>query len=497
MSHILNLFAFGAFGVTSLILLKIVYNIFLHPLRHYPGPTWWATTRLAWSHALQSGTYHFKLAQLHKQYGPVVRVAPDELSYIDPEAWKDIYGNRNIPKNRVWAGQEEEHCPISIVSTDEATHLRNRRALAGAFTEHAIIEHAPLLEGLVETMMQKLGEATKKGNRSAIVVNFTDWFNWLTFDISGVLSFGESFGSVAAGRAHPWVEISCSFGKGIALMASINFFRPLNQLLKLAMPRGVMEKMKYHKELAHAKFMQRLAMEHKEKAQDYVGSVLAYNQEKGETKIPDQEIETNMTVLIFAGSETTSTSLTAILTQLLQSPAALTKVVTEIRENFTSEEDINIANVAKLDYLDAVIQEGIRMGPPVAVGLPRITRKEGEIICGQYVPGNTFVSVNQYPTFRSPLNFTEPDQFVPERFLPSSPYPSDRMDAFVPFLLGRHKCIGQKLAWAIMRLTLAWLFFKFDLEVAGQVDDFGLQNNFMFWEKRALEVEIRTRQTLE
>lgn len=95
------------------------------------------------------------------------------------------------------------------------------------------------------------------------------------------------------------------------------------------------------------------------------------------------------------------------------------------------------------------------------------------------------------------MNFTEPDQFVPERFLPSSPYPSDRMDAFVPFLLGRHKCIGQKLAWAIMRLTLAWLFFKFDLEVAGQVDDFGLQNNFMFWEKRALEVEIRTRQTLE
>lgn len=496
MSHILNMLAFSAFGATSLVLFKVLYNIFLHPLRHYPGPKWWAATRLTWSHSLQSGTYHLKLAQFHKQYGPVVRVAPDELSYIDPEAWKDIYGNRNIPKNRVWAGQEEEYRPISIVSTDEATHLRNRRALAGAFTEHAITEHAPLLEGLVETMMQKFAEAAKQGDRSAIV-DFTDWFNWLTFDISGVLSFGESFGSVAAGRAHPWVEISCSFGKGIALMASINFFRPLDKLLKLAMPRGVMEKMKYHKELAHAKFMQRLAMEHKEKAQDYVGSILAYNQEKGETKISDEEIEMNMTVLIFAGSETTSTSLTAILTQLLQNRAALTKVVTEIRENFTKEEDINIASMGKLAYLDAVIQEGIRMGPPVAVGLPRITPKEGEIIYGQYVPGNTFISVNQYPTFRSALNFTDPDLFVPERFLPNSPYPSDRIDAFVPFLLGRHKCMGQKLAWAIMRLTLAQLFFKFDLEAAGQVDDFGLQNNYMFWEKRALKVKIRPRGGLE
>lgn len=57
--------------------------------------------------------------------------------------------------------------------------------------------------------------------------------------------------------------------------------------------------------------------------------------------------------------------------------------------------------------------------------------------------------------------------------------------------------MGQKLAWAIMRLTLAQLFFKFDLEAAGQVDDFGLQNNYMFWEKRALKVKIRPRGGLE
>jgi cytochrome P450 len=316
-----------------------------------------------------------------------VRVAPDELSYVSSDAWKDIYGNRNIPKNRVWAGQEEENHPVSIVSTDEGTHLRNRRALAGAFTEHAIAEHAPLLEGLIETMMQKLSEAVARNNGCA-VVDFTDWFNWLTFDISGALSFGETFGSVAAGRAHPWVEISCSFGKGIALMASINFFRPLNKLLKLAMPRSIMQKMKYHRELAHEKLMQRLAMEDKAEAQDYVGSILAYNQEKGEIKIPDDEIEANMTVLIFAGSETTSTALTAILTELLQNRAALTKLVTEIRENFKKEEDITISSVAKLDYLTAVIQEGIRMGPPTAVALPRITPSGGEVICGQYVPGN-------------------------------------------------------------------------------------------------------------
>lgn len=368
-------------------LARVVYNIYLHPLRAYPGPKSWAATRFTWAHAMQSGTYHHKLHEFHTRYGPVVRVAPNELSFIDANAWKDIYGNPNIPKNRVWAGQEEEHGPISIVSTNEATHLRNRRALAGAFTEHSIVEHAPVLESLVSLMMQKFGKAVTQGQGST-VVDIVDWLNFLTFDVSGTLSFGESFNSVAEGRAHPWVEISCSFGKGIALLASINFFRPLSALLKLAIPKRIVEKMNYHKSLTHAKLMQRLAMDNKKKAQDYVGSIAAYNEEKGELKIPQEEIEANMTLLIFAGSETTSTAIAAILTQLLQTPAALTKVVTEVRSAFDTEGGITVASVGELHYLSAVIQEGLRMGPPAAIGLPRITPAAGEHICGQYVPGN-------------------------------------------------------------------------------------------------------------
>jgi cytochrome P450 len=171
---------------------------------------------------MQSGNYHQKLRSMHDKYGPVVRVAPDELSFVDPRAWKDIYGNRNIGKDSTWSGQEEKAHPISIVSTDEATHLRNRRALTAAFTQHAITEHASVLEDLVGLMIQRFKEETIGGDGSA-VLNIVDWLNWLTFDVSGALSFGESFESIKSGRAHPWVEISCNFGRGIALMASTSF----------------------------------------------------------------------------------------------------------------------------------------------------------------------------------------------------------------------------------------------------------------------------------
>lgn len=323
---------------------------------------------------------------MHERYGPVVRVAPDELSFIDPEAWKDIYSNRNIHKDATWTGNEEKDHPISIVSTDEATHLRNRRALTGAFTEHAVAEHATVLEDLVGTMIERFMEATNNANNH-VTLNVVDWLNWLAFDISGALSFGESFDSVKSGRAHPWVEISCNFGKGIALMASLNFFYPLNRVLKLAMPKAVMVKMQYHKQLVHEKFLQRLDMKYKAKAQDYVGSIMAYNEEKGEVKIPKEEIEANMTLLIFAGSETTSSAMAAILTELLRNPDVLGKATKEVRSAFALEEDITVARVSELEYLTAVIQEGIRMGPPAGIGVPRVAPKEGAAILSQVVPG--------------------------------------------------------------------------------------------------------------
>lgn len=322
---------------------------------------------------------------MHQRYGPVVRVAPNELSFIDPEAWKDIYNNRNIHKDATWTGNEEKDHPVSIVSTDEATHLRNRRALTGAFTEHAVAEHATILENLIGIMMQRFVKAADNAGGCA-TLNIVDWLNWLTFDISGALSFGESFDSVKSGSAHPWVEISCNFGKGIALMASINFFYPLNRILKFAMPKAVIEKMHYHKQLVHEKFLQRLSMEKKAKAQDYVGSIMAYNEEKGEVKIPKEEIEANMTLLIFAGSETTSSAMAAILTELLRNPSVLEKAKSEVRSAFESEQDITVASVPKLEYLTAVIQEGIRMGPPAGIGVPRVTPKEGARILGQLVP---------------------------------------------------------------------------------------------------------------
>ncbi|KAA6410712.1 MAG: cytochrome P450 [Lasallia pustulata] len=74
------------------LLFKIAYSYFWHPFRHVPGPFIAKLTSKWLSYRDIAGTRTASLHELHQVYGPVVRVAPDELSFADPLAIKDIYG---------------------------------------------------------------------------------------------------------------------------------------------------------------------------------------------------------------------------------------------------------------------------------------------------------------------------------------------------------------------------------------------------------------------
>lgn len=442
--------------------------------------------------ALQRGYLHRDLLDLHNKYGSIVRIAPNELAYIDPQAWKDIHGTRPgqalIERNSVWFRRRPDE-PDSIMGSNEEAHARYRRAFAGSFTEKAVKDQSPVLEKYVSLLMQKFDKLCEVSSGST-TVNITSWFNFVTFDISGNLSFGESFGSTERGEAHPWVEIACSFGKGIALLASLNFYHPLQRLLAYAMPKKVREKVVYHRQLSTQMSRQRL--QHKSDRADFMRSVLKYNNEKGE-QVSSFELEHNMSVFVFAGSETTSTAMTSVIYHLLRVPDALAKVTAEIRLSFRKENEIDTRSVSKLDYLAAVIDEGMRLGPAVPVGVPRVVPKSGAYICDKWVPGGTLVTINQYTTNRSRMNFSDPDVFKPERFLTASK--GDNLTAFQPFLLGRHMCIGHRFACAEMRLILARLLWSFDLAWADELklESWGEQQTFIFWQKSPLYVRLSRR----
>ncbi len=112
---------------------------------------------------------------------------------------------------------------------------------------------------------------------------------------------------------------------------------------------------------------------------------LRHNDEKG---ISTEEINANAGLFIVAGSETSATLLSGMVFYLLKNPVYLYKLKDEILSSFRSTEDMTFANEVKLPYLQACIEEALRVYPPVPEELLRLTPPEGAIINGELIPGN-------------------------------------------------------------------------------------------------------------
>jgi len=91
------------------------------------------------------------------------------------------------------------------------------------------------------------------------------------------------------------------------------------------------------------------------------------------------------------------------------------RLVNEIRTAFTSDQDITFSRAENLQYLNAVIEESLRIYPPIVVGLPRIVPEGGAYIAGCYVPEN----VSGRPCAASPFRITPAFRFLKTSFIDS------------------------------------------------------------------------------
>lgn len=100
----------------------------------------------------------------------------------------------------------------------------------------------------------------------------------------------------------------------------------------------------------------------------------------------DVQLAAHASDFVLAGSETSSTCLSTITYYLLKTPHAAKKLQEEVRGTFASYSDINAASTASLEYMHAVILEGLRIYPPLPFALPRVVPKGGDTVDGQFLP---------------------------------------------------------------------------------------------------------------
>ena len=180
---------------------------------------------------------------------------------------------------------------------------------------------------------------------------------------------------------HPWVDAMFAGFKFGTYLHSIRHYPALESLLLKLVPEGVREKQRLHHEFSHKRVDRRL--EKKDVRPDIWGLVI---EKEGDSGLSKKEMYVNAEIFMLAGTETTATLLSGLTYYLLANPAKLAKLTAEIRSAFKTEGEVTIDRLQALPYLHACVEEGLRMYPPVANGLPRVVPPDGAIVDGHEVP---------------------------------------------------------------------------------------------------------------
>ncbi|ERF75985.1 hypothetical protein EPUS_01351 [Endocarpon pusillum Z07020] len=431
--------------------------------------------------------------KIHEKYGDSVRLAPNKLSFIQSQAWPDIHGHRS-EKKKVWFEKDPSvYLPRfngapSIVDANEQDHARFRRLLAHAFSEKALRDQEPILQTYVNRLVSKLHQQIDGPANG--VLDMAQWVNFMTFDIIGDLTFGHSFDCLESGELHPWVALLPGAARTMTYLLALKHAPEFIFKAVLAMIMPSLAARREHAEFTNEKIKIRLSDEADRR--DFITPILKANDEKGMTY---PELESSINLLVTAGSETLATLFSGAVYHLSQNPRVMKKLRQEVQTAFHDTKDVTIASIQKLPYLNAVIEESLRIYPPAALSLTRIVPRGGAVICGEHIPAGTGVGVTTWAATHSPKNFAAPEEYAPERWLDDPRFAKDDKKSSQPFSMGARNCVGKNLAYAEMRLVLAKLALDFDFRLQPESETWIVQKLFTFWEKPPLMVKVtRTRQ---
>lgn len=194
---------------------------------------------------------------MHRRYGDVVRVAPDELSFAHPDAWSDIYKKAGQEMGKAqWFYKAIEPSPLCIINEDHQQHGRLRRQMAPGFTEKSIREQEPIIRGYIDLLLQRLRE--KSSNGQPLVIS--DWFNYTTFDIIGDLAFGEPFGCLAGSNYDEWIKNIFESIRLGTIVQALSFTPWIKRIALNLVPHDLQLQHKRQKERTEAKIRRRMKL---------------------------------------------------------------------------------------------------------------------------------------------------------------------------------------------------------------------------------------------
>ncbi|KAF2680749.1 putative benzoate 4-monooxygenase cytochrome P450 [Lentithecium fluviatile CBS 122367] len=400
----------------------IIYRVVFHPLRHFPGPILARVSKFWHVFKLSDLQNQLLLEDLHQQYGDIVRIGPNELAIFRNDGIPAVHRPNSKCIKAPWYDMLQKDRSIHA-TRQPGLHQPRRRIWDQGFGTKALKSYQERVSAKVELLVHNIARSTGQP------IDSHQLFLFFGFDVMGDIAFGEGFGMLEQNKPHP---IMNTLRSGIYLLGRLS---PVPWLMTILMtiPRSKEDWVKME-QFSEERVMLKL--------------IDAARDPEDKAKIDMHWLSGDAMVIIIAGSDTVSATLTLLFYHL----ALLPEHVQKLRKELMNVDMTDNRKLQPLPHRNALINETLRL-----------------FLGGRRIPGGATISTPLWSQEHLESSFTRASEFIPERWYPGSGMIKDQQ-GFAPFLLGTHSCLGKQVALIELRLVVARLVTSYDFQFANNYD---------------------------
>jgi cytochrome P450 len=334
-----------------------------------------------------------------------------------------------------------------LLTTDDPYHRRARQIMLPAF-------HRERIAASIDVMVEETERAMEHW-RAGQTIDLYSWTRRLAIRVA----IRALFGLDPDGERSRSIDAAAMFEQALAFYSAGLQFRfirgPGTPWARLQQASRKLNKLLYH-EIASRRATG-------ERGLDVLSLLLDAQDEDGE-KLSEEQIRDEMMTLLFAGHDTTTSTIAFMFYELSAQPQISARLLAEQDTNLdTSRLDVAKLMSGELSELEMTLDETLRKYPPAWIG-PRRSIEPFEFE-GHTIPANAYVNYCSWASHHLPDVFPEPDAFRPERFAAKAKAALPK-GAYIPFGGGSRTCIGMRFGQLEVRTIATLILSRFELRVA-------------------------------
>ncbi|KAL7904990.1 benzoate 4-monooxygenase cytochrome P450 [Trichoderma velutinum] len=453
--------------ISCIIIFRWLYRFHRGHLRHVPGPIMSKITNMYLALFDFSYTRNDQILEWHHQYGPIICIAPNEVSVATLEATKEIYSATQRWSKSDYFDNFKGYNRRSVFATKSHEEHRAKRKLTSKFYQASSMYTVPAIEQHIQERSQAVLRQIYPG-APVDVYSLTDWYalDIITFLLLGPRHSTQSVENVCPER-QILMELKHLQFIGPLRLRCPNLFAYVSKLLGTLSPW-----------LAYLRAEDKLALWCKErifatmKDPDFYTSrsllrhIFANCDQSTDHSYVAAEILDN----INAAEATVAVTATYLVWRLTEHPEWQQKIRKELNALPAQENGLeSFADVnSQVPSLEACLREVYRLHPASSGRSERLVPKGGRTLSNIFLPEGTIVTSSVVALHRDENIFPNPDHFMPERWLDRDEETLNRrLDHLIPFGYGGRVCLGKALATMEIKLLIASLYRKYKTVMTG------------------------------